>query len=178
MLYQCFITKLYVFFVYLTDELKLTNNWDDFPNQSMGLTEIDGMNEKDEMELTDNCMDVLGFEPEEKQNIYQVVAAVMHLGTMKFKQRGREEQAEADGTKVIFQILWHVFNIWWEKTLESTFQILILYFLGRWQCGQIAQHWFQRFIPEFTQAQNQGWKRICDPRSNQRPSLLLCRRPL
>ena len=66
----------------------------------MGVTEIDGMNEKDEMELTDNCMDVLGFEPEEKQNIYQVVAAVMHLGTMKFKQRGREEQAEADGTKV------------------------------------------------------------------------------
>ena len=97
--------QLYVFLVYLTDELKLTNNWDDFPNQSMGLTEIDGMNEKDEMELTDNCMDVLGFEPEEKQNIYQVVAAVMHLGTMKFKQRGREEQAEADGTKVIFQIL-------------------------------------------------------------------------
>ena len=51
-------------------------------------------------------MDVLGFEAEEKQNIYQVVAAVMHLGTMKFKQRGREEQAEADGTKVIFQILY------------------------------------------------------------------------
>ena len=100
-----FCPKLYVFLVYLTDELKLTNNWDDFPNQSMGLTEIDGMNEKDEMELTDNCMDVLGFESEEKQNIYQVVAAVMHLGTMKFKQRGREEQAEADGTKVIFQIL-------------------------------------------------------------------------
>ena len=70
-----FCPKLYVFLVYLTDELKLTNNWDDFPNQSMGLTEIDGMNEKDEMELTDNCMDVLGFEPEEKQNIYQVVAA-------------------------------------------------------------------------------------------------------
>ena len=45
-------------------------------------------------------MDVLGFEPEEKLNIYKVAAAVMHLGTMKFKQRGREEQAEADGTKV------------------------------------------------------------------------------
>ena len=45
-------------------------------------------------------MDVLGFELEEKTNIYKVVAAVMHLGTMKFQQRGREEQAEADGTKV------------------------------------------------------------------------------
>lgn len=25
----------------------------------------------------------------------------MHMGGMKFKQRGREEQAEADGTEVI-----------------------------------------------------------------------------
>lgn len=25
----------------------------------------------------------------------------MHMGSMKFKQRGREEQAEADGTEVI-----------------------------------------------------------------------------
>ena len=99
-MYSMFYQVQYRFCLYLTDELRLSNHWDDFPNQSMGVTEIDGMNEKDEMELTDNCMDVLGFEPEEKQNIYQVVAAVMHLGTMKFKQRGREEQAEADGTKV------------------------------------------------------------------------------
>ena len=44
-------------------------------------------------------MDVLGFEAEEKTSIYKIAGAVMHLGTMKFKQRGREEQAEADGTK-------------------------------------------------------------------------------
>ena len=46
-------------------------------------------------------MDVLGYEADEKYQIYQVVASVMHLGRMKFKQRGREEQAEADGTKVL-----------------------------------------------------------------------------
>ena len=45
-------------------------------------------------------MDVLGFTSEEKESVYKIVAAVMHLGTMKFRQRGREEQAEADGTKV------------------------------------------------------------------------------
>jgi myosin heavy subunit len=39
---------------------------------------------------------VLGFTQEEKDNIYQIVASVMHMGEMKFKQRGREEQAEAD----------------------------------------------------------------------------------
>ena len=47
-------------------------------------------------------MDILGFEQDEKMNIYKIVAAVMHLGTMKFKQRGREEQADAEGTKVFF----------------------------------------------------------------------------
>lgn len=31
--------------------------------------------------------------------MYRITAAVMHMGGMKFKQRGREEQAEADGTE-------------------------------------------------------------------------------
>ena len=51
-----------------------------------------------------NSMDILGFEQDEKIDIYKIVAAVMHLGTMKFKQRGREEQADAEGTKVFFSL--------------------------------------------------------------------------
>jgi len=47
------------------------------------------------------AFDVLGFTEEEKNDIYKITAAVMHMGGMKFKQRGREEQAEADGTEVI-----------------------------------------------------------------------------
>ena len=53
-----------------------------------------------------NSMDILGFEQDEKMDIYKIVAAVMHLGTMKFKQRGREEQADAEGTKVFFFIFY------------------------------------------------------------------------
>lgn len=48
------------------------------------------------------AFDVLGFTQEEKNDIYKITAAVMHMGGMKFKQRGREEQAEADGTEVCF----------------------------------------------------------------------------
>lgn len=54
-------------------------------------------------------MDVLGFTQEEKDNVYKITAAVMHMGCMKFKQRGREEQAEADGTEAslnLFLIKW------------------------------------------------------------------------
>ena len=36
-----------------TDELFLTGGWEDFPNQSMGVTEIKGVVEKDELRITD-----------------------------------------------------------------------------------------------------------------------------
>merc|ERR1712071_530310 len=65
---------------------------------SQGKTTIPSMDDGEEMALTDEAFDVLGFTWEEKDDIYRITAAVMHLGGMKFKQRGREEQAEQDGT--------------------------------------------------------------------------------
>jgi len=44
-------------------------------------------------------MDILGFVPDEKSGAYKLTGAIMHFGNMKFKQRPREEQAEADGTE-------------------------------------------------------------------------------
>ena len=41
---------------------------------------------------------VLGFTNEEKMSLYKCTAATMIFGDMKFKQRPRDEQAEADGT--------------------------------------------------------------------------------
>ena len=37
----------------ISEELLLTESWEDFPNQSMGLTEIEDVNEKEEMQITD-----------------------------------------------------------------------------------------------------------------------------
>ncbi|XP_014661503.1 PREDICTED: myosin heavy chain, striated muscle-like isoform X2 [Priapulus caudatus] len=67
--------------------------------QSQGKTYIDGVDDAEEMRLTDEAFDILGFTDDEKLNIYKIVAAVMHLGNMHFKQRTRDEQAEADGTE-------------------------------------------------------------------------------
>lgn len=44
-------------------------------------------------------MDILGFSNDEKYGSYKIVGAIMHFGNMKFKQKQREEQAEADGTE-------------------------------------------------------------------------------
>ncbi|XP_012254783.1 myosin heavy chain, muscle isoform X9 [Athalia rosae] len=77
----------------------LSDNIYDYYNVSQGKITIPSMDDGEECQLTDQAFDVLGFTQEEKDNIYKITAAVMHMGGMKFKQRGREEQAEADGTE-------------------------------------------------------------------------------
>ncbi|XP_031843704.1 myosin heavy chain isoform X17 [Nomia melanderi] len=77
----------------------LSNNIQDYYFVSQGKTTIPNVDDGEECTLTDQAFDVLGFTQEEKNDIYKITAAVMHMGGMKFKQRGREEQAEADGTE-------------------------------------------------------------------------------
>ncbi|XP_071645304.1 myosin heavy chain, muscle isoform X13 [Temnothorax longispinosus] len=83
----------------LKDMCYLSNNIYDYVNVSQGKITIPNVDDGEECLLTDQAFDVLGFTQEEKDNIYKITAAVMHMGGMKFKQRGREEQAEADGTE-------------------------------------------------------------------------------
>ena len=47
--------------------------------------------------LLQEAMDALGFNDDEKYGMYRGTAAVLQMGEMKFKQRPREEQADADG---------------------------------------------------------------------------------
>ncbi|KAK8374420.1 hypothetical protein O3P69_015634 [Scylla paramamosain] len=81
----------HIFYEVMSDQVKeikpmclLSNNIHDYHYVSQG---------KD-------AFDILGFTREEVNNVYKITACVMHMGEMKFKQRGREEQAEPDGTEV------------------------------------------------------------------------------
>uniref|UniRef100_A0A1Q3G4M4 Putative myosin class i heavy chain n=1 Tax=Culex tarsalis TaxID=7177 RepID=A0A1Q3G4M4_CULTA len=77
----------------------LSNDIYDYFNVSQGKVTIPNVDDGEECALTDEAFNILGFTQEEKNNIYKITAAVMHMGGMKFKQKGREEQAEADGTE-------------------------------------------------------------------------------
>ncbi|XP_044596105.1 myosin heavy chain, muscle isoform X19 [Cotesia glomerata] len=77
----------------------LSNNIYDYYNVAQGKITIPNVDDGEECLLTDQAFDVLGFTQQEKDDIYKITASVMHMGGMKFKQRGREEQAEADGTE-------------------------------------------------------------------------------
>ncbi|CAB1349691.1 unnamed protein product [Coregonus sp. 'balchen'] len=52
------------------------------------------------------AFDVLGFSQEEKNGIYKLTGAIMHYGNPKFKNKQREEQAEADGTEDVDKVVY------------------------------------------------------------------------
>ncbi|XP_039950825.1 myosin heavy chain, muscle isoform X7 [Bactrocera tryoni] len=79
------------------DVCLLTNNIYDYHIVSQGKVTVASIDDNEEFQLTDQAFDILGFTAQEKQDVYKITAAVMHMGGMKFKQRGREEQAEQDG---------------------------------------------------------------------------------
>ncbi|CAF4896630.1 unnamed protein product, partial [Rotaria socialis] len=59
----------------------------------------DGVDDAEEMRITDEAFDTLGFTTEEKNSMYKCTAAIMHFGNSQWKQRPREEQAEAETTE-------------------------------------------------------------------------------
>ncbi|KAF3832187.1 hypothetical protein F7725_025852, partial [Dissostichus mawsoni] len=77
----------------------ISTNPYDFPMCSQGHITVASIDDKVELEATDNAIDILGFTNEEKLSIYKMTGAVLHHGNMKFKQKQREEQAEPDGTE-------------------------------------------------------------------------------
>ncbi|XP_070074731.1 myosin heavy chain, muscle isoform X14 [Drosophila takahashii] len=79
------------------DTCLLTDNIYDYHIVSQGKVTVASIDDAEEFSLTDQAFDILGFTKQEKEDVYRITAAVMHMGGMKFKQRGREEQAEQDG---------------------------------------------------------------------------------
>ncbi|XP_015035935.1 myosin heavy chain, muscle isoform X42 [Drosophila pseudoobscura] len=75
----------------------LSDNIYDYFNVSQGKVTVPSIDDGEEFQLADQAFDILGFTKQEKEDVYKITAAVMHMGGMKFKQRGREEQAEQDG---------------------------------------------------------------------------------
>uniref|UniRef100_A0A8D0CVK5 Myosin heavy chain 16 n=1 Tax=Sander lucioperca TaxID=283035 RepID=A0A8D0CVK5_SANLU len=65
-----------------------------------GVTVVDNMDDGEELLLTDEAFDVLGFTSDEKMSVYKLTGGIMHFGNMKFKQKAREEQADVDSTEV------------------------------------------------------------------------------
>jgi len=64
---------------------------------SQGVLTVAGMDDAEEMTATDTALDTLGFSQPDKEGCYKATIAIAHLGNAKWRQKGREEQAEPEG---------------------------------------------------------------------------------
>uniref|UniRef100_A0A0N7ZBI3 Myosin motor domain-containing protein n=1 Tax=Scylla olivacea TaxID=85551 RepID=A0A0N7ZBI3_SCYOL len=97
----------HIFYEMMSDQIKeikpiclLSNDIYDYGYVSQGKVTVPSIDDGEDMQFCHDAFDILGFTKTEIENVYKITAAVMHMGNMKFKQKGREEQAEPDGTEV------------------------------------------------------------------------------
>jgi len=84
----------------MIENLQLTTNPRDFFWVSQGVVKVDGMDDKEEFDLTDEAFHILGFDPEDQMGAFRITAGVCNFGSMKYKQKPRDEQADVDSIDV------------------------------------------------------------------------------
>eukprot|EP00095_Tigriopus_kingsejongensis_P003887 maker-scaffold603_size126491-snap-gene-0.26 protein:Tk03887 transcript:maker-scaffold603_size126491-snap-gene-0.26-mRNA-1 annotation:"myosin heavy chain" len=94
--YHIFYQLLQPFVPTLKDMCELSDDIYDYSYVSQGKTTVASIDDNEELEYTDNAFDIIGFAEEEKWNCFKLTAAVMSCGEIKFKQKGRDDQAEPD----------------------------------------------------------------------------------
>merc|ERR1712142_220469 len=94
--YHIFYNIMSDYVPWLKEMCHLSNDIYDYKWQSKGKVTVASIDDKEDMEFAHIAFATLLFTAEERENIYKVTATTMHLANMKFKQRGREEQAEPD----------------------------------------------------------------------------------
>ncbi|CAL4075713.1 unnamed protein product [Meganyctiphanes norvegica] len=94
--YHIFYNIMSDYVPWLKEMCHLSNDIYDYKWQSKGKVTVASIDDKEDMEFAHIAFRTLMFSDEERENIYKITATTMHLANLKFKQRGREEQAEPD----------------------------------------------------------------------------------
>merc|ERR550532_996587 len=72
----------------------VTDDIYDYSYVSQGKVTVASIDDNEELQMTDEAFDIIGFSQEEKWDCYKLTAAIMACGEIKFVQKGRDDQAE------------------------------------------------------------------------------------
>merc|ERR1719431_1557067 len=103
---------------YLKKMCFLSDDIYDYPWQSKGKVTVASIDDREDMEYAHNAFTMLNFPDDVRDNIYRITACTMHCGNMKFKQRGREEQAEPDGDEAAKHIA-ELSGVHWDQMITN-----------------------------------------------------------
>merc|ERR1719175_497071 len=92
--YHIFYQLLMPFVPDMKAKCLLTDDIYDYSYVSQGKVTVASIDDNEELEYTDSAFDIIGFSNQEKWDCFKLTAAVMSCGEVKFKQKGRDDQAE------------------------------------------------------------------------------------
>merc|ERR1712193_586950 len=78
----------------LKDKCLVTDDIYDYEYVSQGKVTVASIDDNEELQMTDEAFDIIGFSEQEKWDCYKLTSAVMASGQVRFEQKGRDDQAE------------------------------------------------------------------------------------
>merc|ERR1712050_766301 len=92
--YHIFYRLLQPFVPVMKEKCLLSDDIYDYTFVSQGKTTVASIDDNEELQMTDEAFDIIGFSEQEKWDCYKLTAAVMASGQVRFEQKGRDDQAE------------------------------------------------------------------------------------
>ena len=92
--YHIFYQLLQPFVDTMKAKCLLTDDIYDYQFVSQGKVTVASIDDNEELQMTDEAFDIIGFSDEEKWDCYKLTAAIMACGQIVFVQKGRDDQAE------------------------------------------------------------------------------------
>merc|ERR1719384_2561632 len=92
--YHIFYQLLQPFVPEMKGKCLVTDDIYDYSYVSQGKVTVASIDDNEELQMTDEAFDIIGFTETEKWDCYKLTAAIMACGEIKFVQKGRDDQAE------------------------------------------------------------------------------------
>merc|ERR1712073_39853 len=92
--YHIFYQLLQPFVPTMKAKCCLSDDIYDYTYVSQGKTTVASIDDNEELEMTDQAFDIIGFSHEEKWDCFKLTAGIMTCGGVIFIQKGRDDQAE------------------------------------------------------------------------------------
>merc|ERR1712076_232059 len=92
--YHIFYQLLQPFVPDMKDKCLVTDDIYDYQYVSQGKTTVASIDDNEELEMTYQAFDIIGFSETEKWDCFKLTSAIMSCGQVVFVQKGRDDQAE------------------------------------------------------------------------------------
>merc|ERR1712038_2097136 len=92
--YHIFYQLLQPHVAVMKEKCLLTDDIYDYSYVSQGKVTVASIDDNEELQMTDEAFDIIGFSEQEKWDCYKLTSAVMASGQVRFEQKGRDDQAE------------------------------------------------------------------------------------